>query len=429
MGREKGFIRGMRMAKMFLTAILLTVLAFWLIPMQGYASDQAIFKDYMPKQMSPRDYTLGTVSLQDYVLEQDTLQGYTSGAGDIWQDLRLNDAEEDFFGMFPEYRFDMEAIRTLIFEGKPAEAVSLLFKELMGLVKSQFDEIRNVFVMVLILGVVAALFSNFADVFNSHQVSELAFYFIYLLMIALLIRVFSDAASITRDILEQLRTFMQLFVPSYILAVGTASGLTSAAAYYQLFLGIVYLIENCYLALLMPLIYCFILLGVVNGIWMEEKLNLLLELIQKVINGGIKITLGIIMGFGMLQSLISPIVDSLEATALKKMISAIPGIGGLTESMFEMVAGSAVLIKNSIGIYITLVLLFVCALPILKILLMSGALKVGAALIGMVSDKRMTNCADRVGDGGLLLLKIALSSVALFIISIAIATTSTNRGM
>lgn len=419
MGRGKGLIRGMRIAKMFLMEILLTGLAFWLIPIQSHASEQAL----------SQDYTSGQTSLQDSISEQDMLQAYTADSVDIWQELQLTDAETDFFGMFPEYRFDTEKIRALIFEGKPIEAVFLLFKELTGLVKSQFDEIRSVFAMVLILGVVAALFSNFADVFNSHQVSELAFYFIYLLMIALLIRVFSDAASVTRDILERLRTFMQLFVPAYILAVGTASGLTSAAAYYQLFLGIVYLIENCYLALLMPLIYCFILLGVVNGIWMEEKLNLLLELIRKVINGGIKITLGIIMGFGMLQSLISPIVDSLEATALKKVISAIPGIGGLTEGMFEMVAGSAVLIKNSIGIYITLILLFVCALPIFKILLMSGALKVGAALIGMVSDKRMTNCADRVGDGGLLLLKIALSSVALFIISIAIATTSTNRGM
>lgn len=388
-----------------MAGILLIGISFLLMPLRSYASEPAA-ADRLSAGAIADQLSAGTVT-----------------------DQLLSEAETDFFGIFPEYRFDTETLRSLILRGKLTEAVSMLWNELAALFRMQFDEIRNVFVMILILGVTAALFSNFADVFSSHQVSELAFYFIYLLMIALLIRVFSDAAAVTRGILEQLKTFMQLFIPAYILAVGTASGMTSAAAYYQIFLGIVYLIENCYLALLMPLIYCFILLGVVNGIWMEEKLNLLLELLQKIITGGIKLTLGIITGFGMLQSLISPIVDSLEATALKKMVASIPGIGNLTEGMFEMVVGSAVLIKNSIGIYITLAMLFICALPILKILLLSGALKAGAALIGMVSDKRMTNCANRVGDGSLLLLKVALSSVALFIISVAIVASSTNRGM
>ena len=147
------------------------------------------------------------------------------------------------------------------------------------------------------------------------------------------------------------------------------------------------------------------------------------------VNFGVKITIGIITGFSLLQSMISPVIDALESSALKKAVSAIPGIGGLTEGMFELVVGSAVLIKNSIGIYITIVMLFFCTLPVLKILLTAGALKAGAALIGIVSDKRMTNCANRVGDGSLMLLKVALSAIGLFIISIAVSAYATNRGM
>ena len=297
------------------------------------------------------------------------------------------------------------------------------------MIKAQFGEIRTLFVMILILGITAALFSVFADLFQSRQVSDIAFYFIYLLLIAGLLKVFGDAASVVGKMLNQLTTFLQLFIPTYILAVGTASGAASAAAYYQLFLLAVYLIEKYYLTIMLPLIYCFILLSVINGIWMEEKLNLLLDFLQKLVNFGVKITIGIITGFSLLQSMISPVIDALESSALKKAVSAIPGIGGLTEGMFELVVGSAVLIKNSIGIYITIVMLFFCTLPVLKILLTAGALKAGAALIGIVSDKRMTNCANRVGDGSLMLLKVALSAIGLFIISIAVSAYATNRGM
>lgn len=355
------------------------------------------------------------------------MEVHASGEEVLWQDMDA--VEKKFEAFFPEYQFDGKQVLSLILQGDIKEAVKTLASGLTGMMKGQLQEIRTLFVMILVLGITAALFSNFADIFQSRQVSDIAFYFIYLLLTAGLLKVFGNAAAIVKQMLNQVTTFMQLFIPTYLLAVGTAAGTASAAAYYQLFLMVVYLIERCYLSVLLPMIYCFILLSVINGIWMEEKLNLLLDFVQKLVGYGIKITLGIITGFSLLQSMISPVVDALEHSALKKAVSMIPGIGGLTEGMFEMVAGSAVLIKNSIGIYITIVMIFICILPILKILLLSGALKAGAALIGIVSDKRMTNLANRAGDGSLLLLKVALSAIGLFIISVAVVAYSTNRGM
>ncbi|MCM1387523.1 MAG: stage III sporulation protein AE [Bacillus sp. (in: Bacteria)] len=354
---------------------------------------------------------------------------WAADGSDIWQEMDMEEAESSFKALFPDYRFDGERVLSLVMQGKIKEAVQMLVSGLAESVKGEWGEMKTLFAMILILGVTAALFANFSDVFQSRQVSDIAFYFIYLLLIVVLLKVFNNAASTVKEMLSRLTVFMQMFVPAYLLAVGTAAGASSATAYYQLFLMAAYVIEKCYLSLLMPVVYCFILLSVMNGVWMEEKLNLLLDFVEKAVGYAIKITLGIITGFSVLQSLISPVVDSLESSALKKAVSVIPGIGNLTEGMFEMVVGSAVLIKNSIGIYITIVMLFICILPILKILLLSGVLKAGAALIGIVSDKRMTNCANRVGDGSLMLLKVALSAIGLFIISIAIITCTTNRGM
>ena len=380
--------------------------------------------------MKKKTYVIILLSLiLSFMMPPITVRASSLGADGIWQSMNLDIAEETLQDMFPEYHFDGKQVLSLILQGKILKAFSALFSGIIGSFKAQFGEIRALFVMILILGITAALFSNFADVFQNHQVSDIAFYFIYLLLISVLIKVFGNAGSVVREMLNHLITFMQVLIPTYLLAVGSAAGAASAAAYYQLFFIVVYIIQQCYLSLLFPFINCFIVLSIINGIWMEEKLNMLLDLIYKVIGGCIKIALGIITGFSVIQSMISPIIDALGNSALKKAVSVIPGIGNLTEGMFEMVVGSAVLIKNSIGIYITIVMIFACAIPILKILLLSGVLKLGAALIGIVCDKRMTNCANRVGDGSLMLLKLAISSIALFIISIAIAACSTNRGM
>ena len=290
-------------------------------------------------------------------------------------------------------------------------------------------ELKALFFTIIILGIAAALFVNFADLFQDRQVSDLAFYFVYMLLIVVLLQSFEQGTSVVREILEAVTTFMKLYIPTYMVAVGSASGAASASVYYQVLLFIVYLIEWGYLTLLLPAVYSYVLLTVINGIWMEEKLTLLLELFGKIIGVSIKITLGVVTGFSMLQAMISPVIDSLQSSVLKKAMSAIPGVGGLTEGMFEMVIGSAVLVKNSIGLYITLVLIVLCCIPVLKLALLSGVIKLSAALIGIVSDKRMTNCANRVGDGNIMLLKIALSSIGMFVIQIAIITYTTSGRM
>lgn len=347
----------------------------------------------------------------------------------IWEDLGMDAAALDFRQLFPEYTFDGRAVMNLLLQGRIWDAVKELGGGISGAVSSQTGELRTLFVTILVLGVVAALFVNFADLFQDHQVSDTAFYFVYLLMIAVLLRAFGSAASVVREILETVTTFMKLYIPTYMIAVGSASGAASAAVYYQILLFIVYLIEWGYLSILLPAVYGYMLLTIINGVWMEEKLTLLLELLGKAISVSIKVTLGIITGFSILQAMISPVIDSLQSSALKKAMSAIPAIGGLTEGMFEMVMGSAVLVKNTIGLYITLVLVALCCIPLLKLALLAGVVKTAAALIGIVSDKRMTNCANRVGDGNLMLLKIALSCVGMFVIQIAIIAYTTSGRM
>ena len=349
--------------------------------------------------------------------------------GLIWDEMNMNTAMIDFQKLYPDYTFDGKAILSLILQGRLWDALKELGSGIAGAAALETGELTALIITIIILGIAAALFVNFADLFQDRQVSDLAFYFVYMLLIVVLLQSFEQGTSVVREILEAVTTFMKLYIPTYMVAVGSASGAASASVYYQVLLFIVYLIEWGYLSLLLPAVYSYVLLSVINGIWMEEKLTLLLELFGKIIGVSIKITLGVVTGFSMLQAMISPVIDSLQSSVLKKAMSAIPGVGGLTEGMFEMVVGSAVLVKNSIGLYITFVLILLCSVPILKLLLLAGVIKLGAALTGIISDRRMTNCANRVGDGNIMLLKIALSSIGMFVIQIAVITYTTSGRM
>lgn len=114
----------------------------------------------------------------------------------------------------------------------------------------------------------------------------------------------------------------------------------------------------------------------------------------------------------------------MKKSALQRIVSAIPGVGNAADGAVELVLGSALVIKNSIGVVLLILILVLCAAPLLKIGLIAGVLKCAAAFMGIVSDKRITTCVNRAGDGGLLLLKTAGTAILLFLISIAVVTAS-----
>lgn len=347
----------------------------------------------------------------------------------IWTDYGLDELQEGMDELFPQYDISLENLMNKLLQGNVIDALSDFMEEIIAQLSSNTMGIKNIFVWLLVLGVVSALMSHLVEVFDKHQVADLAFYFVYLLMTAILLRCFVEAAKTAVEALENIVLFGRLLVPVYLLAVGVATGSASAAAYYQLLLLLIYGVEQILLGVVIPLVYSYCLLTIINGIWIEEKLALLVEFLEKVIGWILKAAMGIVTGVSIFQSLLTPVLDSVRMGAWQKAISALPGIGNAAEGAVELVVGSAVVIKNSVGLVLLLLLLFLCAAPLLKIFLTALLLKAAAAFMGIVSDKRITACANRTGDAALLLFKTAGTALVLFLISLAVVATATNRGI
>lgn len=323
--------------------------------------------------------------------------------------------------LFPNYQIDIDRILSLITQGQLWEAGKDLIGQIIGNVGGELTGLKTLLVSVLVLGILSAVFSDFADIFSGQQISRVGYYFTYLFLMAVLTRAFLEMADVAVVTIESIVLFVKVLVPAYFMAVGAAVGITTATAGYQIVLVVAYGVQSFLLAALMPIIYSYVVMSLINGLWAEERLTMLLDLMKKAIGVILKTALGMVAGISFIQSIITPAIDGVKASAFKKLVSVIPGIGNLAEGVTEMVMGSAVLLKNSIGILFLILLVVICAVPLLKILALAGMMKLSAALAGVVGDKRLVHCTDRVGDAGLLLFKTVFTVVALFFILIAIA--------
>ncbi len=346
----------------------------------------------------------------------------------IWRDYGLDKLEEGMQTLFPEYRISLETLLQRVLEGDILGALEYLFRGSITGILGQLTGMKNILVWLLVLGVVSALMTHFAEIFDKHQIADLSYYYIYLLVSSVLLKCFVQAVRTAEGAIENIILFVKLLVPIYMMTVGIATGTTTVSAYSQLLVVLIYGVEKILLGCVIPLIYCFLLISIINSIWTEEKLTLFIELIEKAVGWILKVAMGVVTGVSVFQAVITPMVDSVKKTALQKAMSVIPGIGNVADGVVELVAGSAVVIKNSVGVVLLILLLLMCAVPLLKILLTALLFKCAAAFMGVVSDKRITNCANRTGDAGMLLLRTAGTAMILFLITLAVVATAGGGG-
>ena len=345
----------------------------------------------------------------------------------IWQDYGLEELEQGMQTLFPKSEFSLNTLLEIIMEVDILGGLEYLFCGGIGDMINQFTGMKNIFIWLVILGLVSALLNHFVGIFDKHQIADLSFYYIYLLFSTVLLKCFVQAAETAETAIENIILFVKLLVPTYMLAVGVSTGTTTAGAYSQLLVLIIFGVEHVLVGFVLPLIYCFVILSVVNCVWAEQKLVLFMELVEKAVGWMLKASMGVVTGVSVFQAIITPMVDSVKKTALQKTMSVIPGIGDMADGAVELVTGTAVVIKNSIGIVLLILLLLLCAAPLIQLFLTAFLFKGAAAFMGIIGDRRITACANRTGDAGMMLFRTAGTAMILFLITLAVVATSLGK--
>lgn len=345
---------------------------------------------------------------------------------EIYKGMNLQELERNLQKLNLQTDFNFMEMVKEVYRGNGKGILFIIGQKCKENLYMQAQEVKNIFITVVIILLISALFSTFKNTFQNAQIAEIAFYINYLLLIVIFTNIFGNVLDIGEETLNNIEEFMRIFFPTFFLVVGGTIGVGTGMVYYQLAGGVIYLVEWCLLSILLPAISAYMLFVLMNGIWEEERLTLLLELYQKGIQFFLKVSLGILTGAGMIQSMIIPIVDRIKSESIYKVIEAIPGIGEVAEGAFRIWLGSAVLIKNSIGIVGCVFLILLCMAPVLKIIVIACLFKITAAILSVVGDKKMITCTNQVGDGVFMVLQTVGYGILFFVVLIAITIYTTG---
>ena len=365
-----------------------------------------------------------TGNQNEEALEEELLREQEESQEALLEGLELGEMQEAVNELLGEETFSVREALERILAGEEVFSIDFLLETGKNFICDHLLADRVVLFQVVLLVLLAALFANFTNVFSGSQAGEASFYLVYMLLLALLIHSFRSLSAGLSGSLEDLTAFMQALMPSYFLAVTAASGAATAMVFYEMVLGVIFLIQTLLLKAVIPGIQAYVVIQLINYLHKEDFLSKLAELLKTVLEWSLKTITAVVIGMELIQNMISPALDSLKRDALGKTAAAIPGIGNVIDGATEVALGTAVLIRNCLGATGILILVILGLPPVIKLAGTVLAYKLLAALLQPVSDKRMTGCLWAMGEGCRLLLKVLLTVELLLLITIAVLAVS-----
>lgn len=342
----------------------------------------------------------------------------------LMEDMELGQMQDAVNQILKEDSFSIEEILNQILKGESLFQKETMSKWFKNIVKAQLQREQKAMFQVVLLVLLAAVFSNFTAVFGDGKTGETSFYITYMLLLALLIKSFGSMGVELKELLENFILFLKALMPSYFLAVTASSGSATAMIFYEAVLFLIYVIQVVFLKGIVPAIYVLALVELVNYLHSEDFLSKMAELLQTLIEWSLKSCIAVVLGMQLIQNMIGPAMDSLKRDIIGKTAASIPGIGNAINGVTEVALGTAVIIRNGIGVVGIIILVCIGIRPVIRLALLAFLYKLLAAVVQPVSDKRMTGALSTIGNGYVLFLKVLLCMELLIFITIAILSIS-----
>ena len=378
-----------------------------------------IFVLILPVQVfaAGEDSSLENSRTEDNMTETDLEKTQEETEQKIWELTEVKDLDTAIRKLFPEEKLHFQDL----VESVIRQDENLSAGQIRNFVTDQFFYVlkvnKPVLASIIFLVLIAAVFSNFSEVFQNRQISQTAFFLVCLSVITVVE---------VQHGLENLILFMRVLCPVYFVCMAVAVGSISAIAFYNLALFLIFLVELVILKWIVPLIQIALLMEILNNLTEEEFLSKAAELLRLAIGWSLKSLLALVTGIGFIERIISPAADQVKRSVWTKGVGMIPGIGDVVSGTSEVVLGSAVLLKNGVGIAGALLVTGVVMIPVINMGILTLLYKGTAALIQPVSDKRIVETISFTGEGYHMLLKTVLATTVLFLVTLAVAASAAS---
>ena len=307
--------------------------------------------------------------------------------------------------------FDFENIYSISFDS----VLNIIKKTAMGKIDAPLKSMLEIISFVLLSALFQSLKTGESDLNSVYSTSSA------LIISVILVVKISSAITIATLSIKLAGNFIFAFIPVFCAIVAAGGGITTSFSTNSTLLilsqGLSFISSNVF----MPIINCFLAIGICSGLRVELNLERLINTLKRGITALISVSCAIFVSILSIKTTVSARADILGIRSLRFVInSVVPVIGGsISEGLLSIQSYSS-LIKSSVGIVGIIAVALVFMPSIIEIVLWRIMLSLCLLISDIFGDSSVSLVLKAFKDTALLINVVLILSMVTTIISIGI---------
>ena len=241
---------------------------------------------------------------------------------------------------------------------------------------------------------------------------------------------FADIINLAKTTIQDLVGFSYSLLPILLTLMMTTGSIASASIMQPVLLFLITFIGNIITTFLLPLILIGTALSIVSKVSDKVQIYKLSKYFKTSVVWVLGIVLTIFVGVLSLEGSLSSSVDGLTAKTAKAAVSNfIPVVGKILGDAVDTVIGCSNILKNAVGVVGVIVVIGICALPIIKLTILTITYYIASAICQPIADDKIVSLLSGMGDTFKVLLAMLISVSVMLIIGVTLVIKISNSGL
>lgn len=304
--------------------------------------------------------------------------------------------------------------------------INIIFALLGDNVKTALATIGSVMAVVVVHSVLKAISENLGN----ENVSKIAYYIEYILIITLVMANFSSIITEMKQAVQNLTGFANSLIPLMITLMITTGNIVSSGMLQPILLLLITFISNFMTNVLIPIALVSTALGIISKISDEAQVGKLSKFLNSSMVWVLGTVLTLFVSVTSLEGGLTTSIDGVTAKAAKTAISSVvPVIGNILGDAVNTIMGCSNIIKNAVGVVGIIVIIAICIRPIIQLAVLTITYYLGAALCEPIADEKVVGILEQMGGTFKIFLAVMSAMTVMLIIGVAIVMKLSNSGL
>lgn len=305
-----------------------------------------------------------------------------------------------------------------------------LYTKIVSLLGTEVTSTLKILISILVVIVIHGILKSMTDNLENNHISQIIYFVQYILIVTLIMANFTDIIELVKETTNDLVGMINVLIPLLLTLMVYTGSIATSTILEPIILFAINFIGNVIQNILLPIMLIIVVFSIISKI--SEKVQI--ENLSKFLKSGVIWFLGIVLtifvGIVSLEGTLSSSVDGITAKTAKATVSSvIPVVGKVLGDVVDSVLGCGVILKNAVGFVGVIVIIEICAMPIIKIATLTIIYSLASAIVQPIADGKIVKLLEEMGGAFKVLLGIVCALSIMLIVGITMVIKISNSGM